>query len=140
MGLKFLETVERMKAATGLQTDTELAKVLDITPGAISNFRKRGEIPTDLVILLAVKFKLSVDWLLTGEGEIKRGEKGERPQVAAEPISVYNVRDIEMQEIVGFLKENPVDKKVILKLIKSKKMAKEALEEFAGVKGLVEGN
>lgn len=142
MGLKFLETVERMKAATGLQTDTELAKALDITPGAISNFKKRGEIPTDLVVLLAVKYKLSVDWLLTGEGEMQRGS-GEKPLAVSEPGVIYTHRnDSDLSEIISWLKENPGDKKPVsklIKLLKSKKEYKEALESV-GLKGLVDGN
>lgn len=136
MGVEFTGTVERMKSAAGLRSDTDLAKTLNITPQAVSNFKNKGEIPTDLVIQFAVKYKVSVDWLLTGEGEIQRG--GKQPFMAAEETVAYNVKDMVIQEIVEFLEENPVDKKVILKLIKSKKMAKEAMEEFAGVKGLVE--
>lgn len=134
MSLKFIETVERMKRATGLRTDTELARALDVTPGAISNFRKRGEIPTDLVISLSVKFKLSVDWLLTGEGEMKR----ESPLMVAEARVLYNAGDADLSEICEWLRKNPVDKKLVLKVVKAKKGLKEALDEFVGVKGVEE--
>lgn len=137
MGVEFTGTVERMKSAAGLRSDTDLAKALDITPQAISNFKNKGEVPSDLVIQFAVKYKVSVDWLLTGEGEIKRGEKAERPLTAAEPAAIYGPRDADVSEIMEWVRENPTDKKLILKLIKSRKLAKEAFEGF-GVKGLVE--
>lgn len=138
MEKNIFEIVDRIRSLKGLRTDAEVASALDMTTTALSNHKTRRSIPYEALSTFCDKEKVSLDWLLTGEGEIKRGERGERPHIAAEPAVAYNVRDVDMQEIVGFLKENPVDKKVILKLIKSKKMAKEALEEFAGVKGLVE--
>jgi len=82
MSLNYSSAVERMRAAIGTKTDSELARELDITPQALSNFKKKGEIPTDLVIKFADKYKLSVDWFITGEGpkerlasEVARGSK-----------------------------------------------------------------
>lgn len=109
------------------------AVALAVTPATINRYEKGHRVPdADFLNQLVIEFECDPGWLLTGI-EHKR----EVPSGVAEVAAAYNVRDIEIQEIVGFLKENPVDKKVILKLIKSKKMAKEALEEFAGVKGLV---
>lgn len=134
MGVEFTGTVERMKSVAGLRSDTDLAKALDITPQAVSNFKNKGEIPSDLVIQFAVKYKVSVDWLLTGEGEMRRGEM---PQRVAEGLAPYYTGDAELREICEWLKESPGDKKLILKVVKAKKGLKEAMEEFAGVKGLV---
>jgi len=132
MGVLFTGTVDRMKSAAGLRSDTDLAKAL-----AISNFKNKGEIPSDLVIQFAVKYKVSVDWLLSGEGEIKRGERAETLYSVAEPGVVYGTGDVELREICDWLKYNPGDKKLISKLIKGRKFTKEALEGL-GVKGLVE--
>ena len=137
MGVLFTGTVDRMKSAAGLRSDTDLAKALDITPQAISNFKNKGEIPSDLVIQFAVKYKVSVDWLRSGEGEIKRGERAETLYSVAEPGVVYGTGDVELREICDWLKYNPGDKKLISKLIKGRKFTKEALEGL-GVKGLVE--
>jgi len=63
--------------------------------------------------------------------------RGERPSIVAEAGIVYNIGDAEIREIVGLLKEFPQDKKLVLKLLKGKKLTKEALEGL-GVKGLVE--
>lgn len=137
--IKLSERIKFVREKLGI-SQSVLAKELGLeSPMAISSYES-GKTEPDIskLIKLSKMANVTLDWLLTGEGEMKRGERSERPHIAAEPAVAYNVRDVDMQEIVGFLKENPVDKKVILKLIKSKKMAKEALEEFAGVKGLVE--
>jgi len=87
VGLIFTDTVERMKRATGIKNDSELARKLNITPQALSNFKKKGEIPTDLVVKFAVKFKLSVDYLLTGE---ERGYSvEEKPLMVCEEAETY---------------------------------------------------
>lgn len=132
------EILSRLKKVLSAKSDADVARGLDVSTAALSAFKKQGKFPYERLVKFCLTHSVSIDWLFTGEGEMKRGERGERPHITAEPAVAYNVKDVEMQEIVGFLKENPVDKKVILKLIKSKKMAKEAMEEFAGVKGLVE--
>ncbi len=59
-----------MKLAAGLKNNSELARVIEVTPQALSNYKKKGEIPSDLVLEFAKIFALSVNWLLTGEGEM----------------------------------------------------------------------
>jgi transcriptional regulator with XRE-family HTH domain len=92
MGLIFSTIVERMKLAAGLKNDSELARELNITPQALSNFKRKGEIPTDLVIQFADKFKLSVDWLRTGHGQVE----------TREPEAEY--MDIILEKMIGQMK------------------------------------
>jgi phage repressor protein C with HTH and peptisase S24 domain len=73
--MNFTVIVERMKQASGLANESAIAKALDISPQAMSNFKNKGKIPSDQVIQFALKFKLSVDWLLTGEGASRWGEQ-----------------------------------------------------------------
>jgi transcriptional regulator with XRE-family HTH domain len=68
MALEISQIVERMKRKSEAKTDSDLARILEITPQAISGFRKRGEIPSDLVIEFGRNFKVSLDWLIDGEG------------------------------------------------------------------------
>ena len=69
MGVEFSDVIERMKRAASLKNDSKVARVLGVTPQAISNYKKRGTIPADLVMKFGEIYGLSVDWLISGEGE-----------------------------------------------------------------------
>ncbi|MFQ5427971.1 MAG: helix-turn-helix domain-containing protein [Thermodesulfobacteriota bacterium] len=72
MGVNYIETIERMRWAGKLKNDSAVARVLGVTPQALSNYKKRGEMPTDLVLRFAEIHALSVDWLISGKGEMYR--------------------------------------------------------------------
>src|SRR4030067_1591115 len=77
MGVSYSEIIERMRWAGKLKNDSAVARVLGVTPQALSNYKKRGEMPTDLVLRFANIYGLSVDWLISGEGEMyKPGSRG----------------------------------------------------------------
>src|SRR4030065_344933 len=77
MGVSYSDIIERMRWAGKLKNDSAVARVLGVTPQALSNYKKRGEMPTDLVLRFANIYGLSVDWLISGEGEMyKPGERG----------------------------------------------------------------
>ncbi len=78
MGVSYSEIIERMRWAGKLKNDSAVARVLGVTPQALSNYKKRGEMPTDLVLRFANIYGLSVDWLISGEGEMyKPSARGE---------------------------------------------------------------
>ena len=60
-------------------TDKQVADILNVKPNALSNHKLRGSIPYEALITFCDKKKISIDWLLTGEGEMTRNEaeKGE---------------------------------------------------------------
>ena len=64
-----------MREASSTKNDSGLAKVLDITPQALSNYKKRGQMPASLVIKLAEKYGCSLDWLFKGGEEEGKEEK-----------------------------------------------------------------
>lgn len=59
---------DRMKSAADIQSDSELARVLEVTPQAIYKFKKQGRVPADLVVKYAFDAGLSLDWLVYGRG------------------------------------------------------------------------
>lgn len=71
MGVKYSGTIERMRLAGKLKNDSALARALEISPQALTNFKKRGELPADLVLRFAQLFEISLNWLITGEGEMR---------------------------------------------------------------------
>ncbi len=64
---------ERMIEAGRFRNATQVARFLGISPQAISNYRKRGELPASMVIKFARRCGVSVDWLLTGKGASETG-------------------------------------------------------------------
>jgi len=90
MGVNYLDTIERMRWAGKLKNDSAVARVLGVTPQALSNYKKRGEMPTDLVLRFAEIHSLSVDWLISGKGEMYRfGSGPDDYLMAAEEARAY---------------------------------------------------
>lgn len=93
MGVSYSEIIERMRWAGKLKNDSAVARVLGVTPQALSNYKKRGEMPTDLVLRFANIYGLSVDWLITGEGEMYKAGRTDYERktymIAAEDTSAY---------------------------------------------------
>lgn len=58
---------DRMMHAARLKNHSALAADLGITPQALSNYKRRGEMPPGLVMDFAEKHGLSVDWLVFGK-------------------------------------------------------------------------
>ena len=75
MDTNYSEIIERMKRAGGLKYDSAVARGLNLTPQALSNYKKKGRMPAGLVLKFAAIYGLSVDWLLTGFGRMHL-EKG----------------------------------------------------------------
>ncbi|MEK7679491.1 MAG: helix-turn-helix domain-containing protein [Deltaproteobacteria bacterium] len=76
MVLRFNEIFARMLDASGIKNSSQMAKTLDISPQAISNYRKKGLLPAGIIMEFAAKFGISVDWLLTGHGETVNNPNG----------------------------------------------------------------
>ena len=72
MKIIYSEVFERMIYASNLENSTQVAKALNVSPQAISNYKKKGIIPSSTIVKFAEKFDLSVDWLLWEIGEKDR--------------------------------------------------------------------
>ena len=72
MGVNYSEIIEKMRWAGKLKNDSAVARRLGVTPQALSNYKKRGEMPTDLVLKFSKMYELSMDWLITGEGSVQK--------------------------------------------------------------------
>lgn len=68
----FEAVADRMKVATGCANDAQLAKFLGISTGDLANRKSRNAIPWDRYLKVCVSLSVSVDWLLTGIGPMKR--------------------------------------------------------------------
>ncbi len=83
MGVKYSEVIERMRESGKLKNDSRVARALGVTPQALSNYKKRGKIPADLVIKFSELFGLYVDWLLSGEGPKYKPGYGDPEEASA---------------------------------------------------------
>lgn len=66
------QILARIKRAMSLTTDTELAAFLGINKSTLSNWSKRGSLDFELVFSKCEQ--ISADWLLTGTGNMVKGE------------------------------------------------------------------
>jgi transcriptional regulator with XRE-family HTH domain len=117
--------IDRIKKALNFTADEDVEKALGVRAGLISSYsRMANEIPYPPIMDLGEREGLSLDWLLTGEGPMRKGE------MLAEEGPIYKVGDPDLAEIIALLHEAPQDKKLVLKLLKGKKDIKEALAGF----------
>ena len=64
--LDAIEIIERVKEASGIRTDTSLAKALNVRQSTVASWRKRGNI--NLPVIIALCDGVNLNWLLFGEG------------------------------------------------------------------------
>jgi hypothetical protein len=71
----FDEAFDRIKKATGMRTQVEIAKMLDIRQSSISDAKRRQSIPDSWLIKLFQIYNLNPNWLLDGEAPQFLGEQ-----------------------------------------------------------------
>lgn len=76
MELDYEKIINRMLISSGQKNASGIARSLGITPQAVSNYKKKGELPATLVIRFADVHSISLDWLITGRGEMHRPPGG----------------------------------------------------------------
>ena len=66
--------VDRLRRATGAHSDSELARILGVGKMTVSNWRSRDSRPYPQCLQVAQELGVSLDWLLLGQGEMRRTE------------------------------------------------------------------
>lgn len=61
------DTLDRLLQGAGLRRDSQLAELLDVSPQAVSQARRKGRIPDRWVLKIAAQFGLSTDWIFFGD-------------------------------------------------------------------------
>jgi len=64
----------RLQEYYGINTDVELAKKLDVNINTLKTWVKRSKIPYEKLHDMVQNETISMDWLLTGEGEMLKGQ------------------------------------------------------------------
>ncbi len=68
----FEEIMNRLKIASNTKSYNALADLLGLSSSGFANLKKRESIPYDKIIGLASSLNVSIDWMLTGEGEMQK--------------------------------------------------------------------
>ena len=71
--MDILKIVDRMRNSYGAKNDKILCDELELPQGTISNWKKRNTIPYKEICKISIEKSISVNWLLTGHGEINEG-------------------------------------------------------------------
>jgi transcriptional regulator with XRE-family HTH domain len=79
MELDYSVIFERMLKAGNLKNSSEMARMLGLTPQAMSSYKRKGELSAGLIFKFAGICGVSIDWLLSGKGEIFRSDREARP-------------------------------------------------------------
>lgn len=87
MQKKSLDAVlERLMTVFAVESDSELARKLDVNRQTLGSWRSRRSIPYALCVSVSEAEGVSLDWLLTGEGSMLRGmSAGEAESPATSP-------------------------------------------------------
>lgn len=66
--------VDRLNLAYGAKSDNELSELLNIKRSTVGNWRSRDSIPYSICVTCSEAKGVTLDWLLTGQGPMRRGE------------------------------------------------------------------
>ena len=65
----------------------DVAKALGISHGAVANWEKRGELPTDRAYQIANVFGVNINWLLHGQGEMLESKQDKFANITDEELT-----------------------------------------------------
>ncbi|EAN6632868.1 bacteriophage CI repressor [Salmonella enterica] len=86
----------RLMSLFNVDSDSELARALNVNRQTLASWRKRDSVPYSICINIAEERGISLDWLLTG--------KGEEEIAKAEPVTQsFSQADLKMLELLNQL-------------------------------------
>lgn len=86
---RFDDAFDRIKKATGMRTQVEIAKLLDIRQSSISDAKRRQSIPDSWLIKLYQVYNLNPTWILDGEAPQFLGDQPSGAFQVKEPAEAY---------------------------------------------------
>jgi hypothetical protein len=98
----FEDKLHRIMKASGATSDASLAKILHIKPPSVAAARKRQQIPTGWVELIASNYGVCADWLFFGEGPMHReiglqSEPQAAPPIKQAPTSTSDAEELRQE-------------------------------------------
>lgn len=83
-------TINRLKQLLAVKTDFDLAEIIGVSKPTISAWRQRNSVPHTICIQISQEKNVSLDWLLTGEGDTYK-RTGLNPVSVTDKNGVVNV-------------------------------------------------
>jgi phage repressor protein C with HTH and peptisase S24 domain len=96
MELNLVKIIDRIKELKKVSGDQEVADLLGMSRTALAERKRRESIPYDELVIFSDREGVLIDWLLTGEGEMRRTYQTERgiPLSVSERASpIYNEKE-----------------------------------------------
>jgi len=72
---KITPILNRLKQVLNVKTDKELTEKLGISYSTLDTWKNRDKIPEKRLLEFSLKYQVPMDWLLTGEGEMYKGNE-----------------------------------------------------------------
>jgi transcriptional regulator with XRE-family HTH domain len=126
---------ENLKIARGTLglSQKDMAKAINVSLTALQNYESGHQAPGAKVFESMFRLGFNANWILTGEGDMKRQEDIPicRNNMAEyeRQRAIRECGDPELAEIVDILRYDlPEDKRFVLKVLRGRKEAKEGLE------------
>lgn len=83
----------RLMAAVGTSKAVDVANALGISQQSISGAKAKQKIPEGWLTAISDKYRVSVDWLRTGEGEMKRTRQFVWTDIGLEEVGKQGIKD-----------------------------------------------
>jgi hypothetical protein len=93
----------RLLTAMGDMRPADLARMTGVPPSTLSGYFKLRSIPAEFVVDACVALNISADWLLLGEGPMRRGEIDFSDVPVEQIMAEYNRRLYDMTETLRVL-------------------------------------
>lgn len=126
--MTIVSIIDRIKKLKGLDNDVQVADILGMKRTALAERKRKGSIPYEELVSFSDKEGIWIDWMLTGEGAMRRDEC--QPILVKERTAPYGLQaDSDVAEIMEILERDlPELKKYVLKFLRGTKERKEGAQ------------
>ncbi|WP_090899335.1 helix-turn-helix domain-containing protein [Azotobacter beijerinckii] len=98
--------LERLACVLETKSSSQLANALGYSPQAVSGWKTRDTVPYAKCVEIASQHGISLDWLLTGEGQMRRADADATPVQQASTSSEISPREQAILELFRSLGED----------------------------------
>ena len=95
--------LDRLHQIFGVKNDSQLCSALGVNRSTVGSWISRESVPYAICVDIAAERGISLDWLLTGEGPMQRGQSAQATAASSEPA---NPRERAILELYRALDED----------------------------------
>lgn len=95
--------LDRLHQIFGVKNDSQLCSALGVNRSTVGSWISRESVPYAICVDIAAERGISLDWLLTGEGPMQRGQSAQATAASSEPA---NPREQTILELYRALDED----------------------------------